>query len=553
MLFLSTLAIVSFIYPISLANSSQTVLGSETITIYAIADSYVDSSSPDTNYGSEEELKIKFNSHQAYLYVMFDLSSIPSDATILLAELELYITSISGRGPWGTLRTGTHHCPDNTWSEYGITWNNKPNFKQEATSLKSFGMWVWLDVYESWNITEDVIESRWVGKLTEVLKFESTEDYGDFTFQSRESSHKPRLVITYYRPPIYHVNLESIQDTGATSNIGSITIADETCFLPVEVLAKPGSYKVVYDSGYIFVRWETSGGVSVSDLNTPATMVTVSGDGTLRAVGNAHVIKYFYDDGEYKASVAKSSGEISAVRFTPLFTGKVKAVMYYFTYLSSNTSKNAFKVRIMDSSMNDLITPFIQMPTSKGWFEVDLSPYNINVNSGVDLHVGIEFLDYYPNLGVDRSAPDDRSVNWNKYSEKWESVTDLDYRIRMVVESTEEVPAPSPTPTPAATPTPIPTPAVTPTPTPAPTPVPTPKPTPAPTPTITPPPPTLTPTPTKMPPTPSPTVSPKPTPYPTPAPTPKPSWYVEYGTWIPLVVLLAIVAVASYLLGRRRR
>ncbi|MCD6504910.1 hypothetical protein J7K52_06020 [Candidatus Bathyarchaeota archaeon] len=45
-------------------------------------------------------------------------------------------------------------------------------------------MLVWVSEYKSWDVTEDVKVSRSAGKLTEVLKFESKEDYGNFTFQS---------------------------------------------------------------------------------------------------------------------------------------------------------------------------------------------------------------------------------------------------------------------------------------------------------------------------------------------------------------------------------
>ena len=405
-------------------------------------------------------------------------------------------------------------------------------------------MLVWVNEYKSWDVTEDVKVSRSAGKLTEVLKFESKEDYGDFTFQSKEGSRKPYLMVTYYRPPIYRVNLESVQDTGVTSNVGSITIADERCFLPLEILAKPGSYPVTYDSGYVFVRWETSGGISVSDTDSPSTTVTVSGDGVLRAVGNAKTIKYFYDDGVYTVSTrGKSKGDVFLVRFTPLFSGKIKEVTYYFTYLSYEKPENEFKVRVMDSSMSDLITPFVQTPESKGWLEVDLSPYNIQVHSGVDFYVGIEFLGSYPNLGADRSAPDGRSLYWDKYSKEWKVVKDADYRIRAVVESIEEAPKPSLTPLP----TPIATPAPSPTGTPTPTVPPTHVSTPIPTPTITPP----TPMPTRTPQTSIPTITA--TPKPTSVPTPKPSLYAEYQTWINILLLLTIVAIVAYMLGRRKR
>ena len=146
---------------------------------------------------------------------------------------------------------------------------------------------------------------------------------------------------------------------------------------------------------------------------------------------------------------------------------------------------------------------------------------------------------------------------------------------------TPPTPTSTPTPTPTSTPTPVPptstptppTPTSTPTPTPTSTPTPVPPtstPTPAPptnTPTPVPPtntptpvPPTNTPTPVPTavpPPTPVPTVVPPPTPLPTVAPTPVPSGdggnsgLIIVGA-IVVIVLLAVVATAAYIVGTRR-
>ena len=120
---------------------------------------------------------------------------------------------------------------------------------------------------------------------------------------------------------------------------------------------------------------------------------------------------------------------------------------------------------------------------------------------------------------------------------------------------TPPTPTSTPTPTPTSTPTPVP-PTSTPTPVP-PTNTPTPVP---PTNTPTPVPPTNTPTPVPTavpPPTPVPTVVPPPTPLPTVAPTPVPSGdggnsgLIIVGA-IVVIVLLAVVATAAYIVGTRR-
>jgi len=84
--------------------------------------------------------------------------------------------------------------------------------------------------------------------------------------------------------PIIH--LESLQDDGATSNKGSTTFDAVTYLLPSDVFKDPKEYEAKYSPSVStsFVRWETGGGVSVSDPNSATTKVTVKGPGTLTAI-----------------------------------------------------------------------------------------------------------------------------------------------------------------------------------------------------------------------------------------------------------------------------
>ncbi len=88
---------------------------------------------------------------------------------------------------------------------------------------------------------------------------------------------------------IFDINLESREDNGATSNLGSIALPSSgpSYSLPKVVGREWGTYEATYypASSYSIDRWETSGGVSVPDPYVgPTTSVTVTGDGTLRAV-----------------------------------------------------------------------------------------------------------------------------------------------------------------------------------------------------------------------------------------------------------------------------
>jgi hypothetical protein len=173
------------------------------ITLYPTADAYVNSESPDTNYGSEGTLLVSSNSEFNYTYIMFDLSSIPSDADIKSANLSLYLYGTRG-DVYGVPadKIGVYRCSDTSWTELGITWNNKPSFDPTPTDTWSFSIIFYTKVYKRWNVTEDVIDAFTSEEmLTEVFKFEKKTGYGHAGFDSKEGSHKPKLDILYSAPP----------------------------------------------------------------------------------------------------------------------------------------------------------------------------------------------------------------------------------------------------------------------------------------------------------------------------------------------------------------
>jgi hypothetical protein len=411
--------------------AASPAIGSTTTTIYSVADAHVNSSSPDTNYGGEGYMYVSASSEQDFIYVMFDLSSIPSNANIISAKLSLYLLSTGGEIYWYPADTiGAYYCSDNSWTELGITWNNKPSFNEDPTDTWSFSILYNVKVYKSWNITENVRTALPSRTLTELIKFESKTGDGYAVFHSKEEANKPKLEVEYSTEPVFVVHLESVQDTGATANLGLITFAGYTFSLPTDVDVVNGSYAVTYSGGYTFARWETTGGVTVSDENAVSTTVTVLGNGTLRAVGSAKRLEYTYDHGTPQWH-SESAGHMDAVRFTPLFSGQLLTARYYMYDLYFSPS-DTFKVHVMDKNRNDLRAPFNVTPTSEGWFDADLSSYGIDVKEGVDFYLGMEWIaEYNPDLGEDRTSPSGRSWCWNGTA--WKQETYSDFMIRAVV------------------------------------------------------------------------------------------------------------------------
>ena len=100
----------------------------ETVTLTAEADAYVKQGEPDTNFGSEQDLKANLHGDLNYClksYIRFDISQI--EYPIVNATLNLTITAFTGddyrHTQIGRVADGD---PGENWDENTITWNNAP-------------------------------------------------------------------------------------------------------------------------------------------------------------------------------------------------------------------------------------------------------------------------------------------------------------------------------------------------------------------------------------------------------------------------------------------
>ncbi|MDH5795821.1 MAG: DNRLRE domain-containing protein, partial [Candidatus Bathyarchaeota archaeon] len=115
----------------SFAGTGQT---SKTITLQPIADAHVDNSNRTFNFGKNNMLRVE-NWHllgtKINAYIMFDLSSIPADATVNHAELQVFCWLT-----WSeTSSISVHQVLDDSWREDEITWNNAPSYFLGATDV----------------------------------------------------------------------------------------------------------------------------------------------------------------------------------------------------------------------------------------------------------------------------------------------------------------------------------------------------------------------------------------------------------------------------------
>lgn len=187
-------------------------------TFTAVKDSYVNNSSAytNTNYGTDASLRVGIvTSPIAATYrtlVAFDLSTLPADAVILTATLELSQTSGSGFDIKAQALTSA-------WTETGVTWNNQPTFTavDEVLEGSPDGSW------RRWNITP-VVQKWRTGTLANngvrlIFNFGTN---GSRSFSSREGANPPRLVVEYVRRPTFTVVADtSISQAAPTQNSGN--------------------------------------------------------------------------------------------------------------------------------------------------------------------------------------------------------------------------------------------------------------------------------------------------------------------------------------------
>ncbi len=165
------------------------------VMLYPTADSYVNSTSPADNYGGAGTLYVAANTEQCFSYILFDVSILPANATIVSANLTVYVSSKTGTIYMGEA-IGAYCCINNSWEEYGLAWDNSPVSNTTPTSAWPFLAGTYSG-YKIWDVTVDVQTAASSGILTEVLKFTNKLGDAQVLLQSRESANKPALYVEY--------------------------------------------------------------------------------------------------------------------------------------------------------------------------------------------------------------------------------------------------------------------------------------------------------------------------------------------------------------------
>lgn len=172
--------------------------GAETLIVDDIADSYVNSATPETNYGSSSSLIAgteTWGSSIKIIYLKFNTSSIPAGMEILNATLNLRLSS----GPFcGNPETiSAYFVANNSWDEAGITYDNRPslNITPEDTLSVAGTPPYWY----SWRVTGAVKNRTELDRVSIALKGEGPGQC-DKPFYPRNSTYAPFLEIQLNNP-----------------------------------------------------------------------------------------------------------------------------------------------------------------------------------------------------------------------------------------------------------------------------------------------------------------------------------------------------------------
>ncbi|MDQ3439972.1 MAG: DNRLRE domain-containing protein, partial [Planctomycetota bacterium] len=175
------------------------------------------------NFGSAAEILVKRSNtagNTRESYVKFDVSSLDA-GSVESATLRLFGNTGNAAG---SLNVSAHAVSDSSWTEGGITWNNKPASASTALQTRTIsgtsGAW-----YE-WDVTSAVQQAQAAGQqfVSIALKPTVTTDPWAVFNSDDASSSQPELSFTTSAPPPQSLVVSPGTLTVAEQNSGSFTV-----------------------------------------------------------------------------------------------------------------------------------------------------------------------------------------------------------------------------------------------------------------------------------------------------------------------------------------
>jgi uncharacterized protein YgiM (DUF1202 family) len=264
------------------------------LTLSPVADANVSAANPDTNYGTRNYLHADTSPNEMS-YLRFNVAGLTQPVT--KATLRLWVRGSSSDGTTNAPEIAP--CSDITWSETGITWNNKPAIGSPVTATGQVVPSSWVE----YDVTSLITGN---GQVSLALTPQSADA---MSVNSRDNvDHTPQLVIlqtggTSTPPPGNTQNFEPVADAKVVqanpdTNYGTINLLnadkspDEASYLRFNVsgLAHPitnatlrmwvnnGTANAPEIASSTDVTWSETG---ITWNNKPATGVPVTSKGVV--------------------------------------------------------------------------------------------------------------------------------------------------------------------------------------------------------------------------------------------------------------------------------
>jgi hypothetical protein len=271
------------VQPIRAVCSPEAPLATEANTLQATfiaqADAHVRQNAATTNYSATTYLRtgrILMPSDAYETLVQFNISSLPANAVILTATLEMYspVSSTPGVRAYAAL---------SAWSEATVTWNTKPTASGDYGAQTATGLG-----WHKWNVT--ALAQQWqAGTLTNngFLLAQAGTTFGTLDYDSRENAslRQPRLTVIYATqgsPAILPVQADTwINQALPSTNYGSdsslqvgrVTGSARNTLLKFDTSSLPSSLVVISASLEVYSE--------INRLNAPEGATDIWADAIL--------------------------------------------------------------------------------------------------------------------------------------------------------------------------------------------------------------------------------------------------------------------------------
>jgi len=400
--------------------ASKTYIGPPVLKadVKIIESAGVDKSQPDSSLPAKT-----VDSHGEYIFVKIDLSNLPTIDEIFITYtcLRFHIDGWSGTGVAGYTSVATHFCGDSSWSASTLTWNNKPDHREEWTDSWGFSMLYYGPPSLVFSIDEDAEEALRSGSktLTEVIT------WGSGTGGAGLSS--PSIQIEYAKRPVYKMEVETHYydlpeaeapsiNTERMGNVVSMNVSDRTLWDNDAFYASPGTYALEFTGRCKFLGWTLEGeGIGISDPSQRSTEIAINSDGKLMPRCSFAWLIYGATQEEPERDLLGGFYAMSfnatqryAESMEPLISGYLRLLRIY---VAKNPAD--FLVQILGATkptgpwtpplfpQTEISAPIKVTPAGTGWLELDLTSQGIKLEKGNPFYISVTWLsDRKPELGT---------------------------------------------------------------------------------------------------------------------------------------------------------